>query len=207
HAPSERGTLQSPPSSAPSSMITCPYCHATNAAEAQRCATCDRALFSVETIREGSLVGQGGRYEIQRFLGRGGWGMVYKAYDRKLEEVVALKVLRHSEAPSASEKDERRFVAEIKLARKVRHPNVCAIHEYGEDGPLRYISMEFIDGKDLRLLLRERGRPTTAEAFEIVLGAAAGLGAVHQAGVVHRGLQPRNLLIGGPNLVPLIDLP
>jgi serine/threonine-protein kinase len=186
-------------------MVTCPYCHASNSPEAQRCATCDRALFGVETIREGSLVGQGGRYEIQRFLGRGGWGMVYKAYDRKLEEVVALKVLRHSELPASSERDERRFVAEIRLARKVRHPNVCAIHEYGEDGPLRYIAMEFIDGKDLRLLLREKGRPTTGEAFQIVLGAAAGLVAVHQAGVVHRDLKPDNIMIDVHGVVRLMD--
>ena len=79
-------------------------------------------------------------------------GLVYKARDRVLDEVVALKVLRPGFAVNAEA--DRRFRSEIKLARKVSHRNVCRIHEYGEDGGLRYLSMEFVDGSDLKQAVR-----------------------------------------------------
>ena len=107
------------------------------------------------------------RYEILTPLGKGGMGMVFKARDRVLDETVALKVLR----------------AEIKLARRVRHRNVCGIHEYGEDGSLRYIAMELIEGTDLKQLLREQGALPTPQAFEVAVQLAQGLEAIHDAGV------------------------
>jgi tRNA A-37 threonylcarbamoyl transferase component Bud32 len=79
----------------------------------------------------------------------------------------------------------RRFRSEIKLARRVTHPNVCRIHEYGEDGTLRYISMELIEGTDLKQLLRVRGRLPTAEAYDVAIQIADGLQAIHRIGVVH----------------------
>ena len=88
-----------------------------------------------------------GRYEIEQPLGRGGMGRVYKALDRVMEERVAVKVLR-SEFMLDPEMS-RRFVSEIKLARKIGHRNVCRIHEYGEDGDIRFIVMELISGVTL----------------------------------------------------------
>src|SRR6185503_9697938 len=94
-------------------------------------------------------------YELRRLLGRGGMGSVYLAHDRALDELVALKILRGDLAESAHVA--RRFRSEIKLARKVTHPSVCRIHDYGEDGRIHYISMELIDGPDLRQVVAARG--------------------------------------------------
>jgi serine/threonine protein kinase len=101
----------------------------------------------------GALVGS--RYEIRERLGSGGMGTVYKAHDRVLDETVALKILRREIA--GSPEMARRFRSEIKLARRVRHPNVCGIHEYGEEGDLRYISMELIEGTDLKQIVQGQG--------------------------------------------------
>jgi serine/threonine protein kinase len=113
-----------------------------------------------------------GRYEVQGRLGAGGMGVVYKARDRLLDEVVALKVLR----PDATGSDEmaRRFRSEIRLARAVSHRNVCRIHEHGEEGALRYVSMTFVDGIDLpaAALVRStdsRLRSRPALTFEALL--------------------------------------
>ena len=97
-------------------------------------------------MRQGELIA--GRYEIRNRLGKGGMGAVYRAYDRVLEEDVALKVLRE-DATNKSEAA-RRFRTEIKLARRVIHRNVCRIFEYGEDAGRRFISMELIEGTDLK---------------------------------------------------------
>ena len=139
----------------------CPTCQAPNDDTAETCFTCGAAL--AVTVRLGSVVA--GRYEIQQQLGKGGMGVVYRAHDRLLDEQVAIKVLRPEVArdPEIS----RRFQSEIKLARRVSHKNVCRIHEYGEDKGLRYISMEYMQGVDLRQILRERGGLPTDEAFDL----------------------------------------
>src|ERR671923_1785390 len=116
--------LRSPPPKSPAHMI-CPDCHSETDAEAEACFSCGKALH---VLTQGAVLAE--RYEIVSPLGKGGMGRVYKAYDRVLEEQVALKVLRPE---FAREPDmARRFLSEIKLARKVSHPNVCRIHEYGE---------------------------------------------------------------------------
>ena len=90
---------------------------------------------------------------------------------------MAIKVLR---AEFAREPEMRaRFLSEIRLARRVSHPNVCRIHEYGEDGPLRYLSMELVEGVNLKDVLRG-ARPATDEVFDVTLQLAAGLSAVHE---------------------------
>src|SRR5262245_44921328 len=119
--------------------MRCPACGVENEPGAEACFKCGKALF---TLTEGALLAA--RYEILSPLGRGGMGIVYKAHDRELDEMVAVKVLRAEVA--RSEDMARRFRSEIKLARRVRHPNVCGIHEYGQDGHLRFIAMELVDG-------------------------------------------------------------
>ena len=155
----------------------------------------------VNGLAKGSLVA--GRYEILAPLGKGGMGMVYKAHDRVLDEVVALKVLR----PEVADSPEmgHRFLAEIKLARSVSHRNVCRIHEYGEDRGLRYISMAFVDGVDLKHVLRSRGRLPHAEAYDIAISIAEGLQAIHEEGIVHRDLKTPNLMIDPRGIVKLMD--
>ncbi len=153
------------------------------------------------SIRSGSLVG--GRYEILDLLGEGGMATVFKARDRALDVSVALKILKAS--PSRDPELARRFRSEIKLAWRVRHRNVCGIHEYGEDGDVLYISMELVDGKDLRHLLRESGPLVWEQAYDVAIQIAEGLDAIHEAGVIHRDLKPANITLDARGLVRLMD--
>ncbi len=181
--------------------MICPSCGAAGANDGAICASCGRVLDPSGRLPLGYLVA--GRYELRRFLGEGGMGTVYEAYDRKLEERVALKILKADFAHSVEM--ERRFRHEIKLARRLRHPNVCAIHEYGEAGPLRYIALELIEGADLKRRLREHGALPAAEAFRIAIQIAHGLDCIHKAGVVHRDLKTSNVMLDRNGDVRLMD--
>ena len=179
--------------------MICPACNAVNEDDADACFTCGRALGA---LTQGSVIAN--RYEVLKPLGKGGMGMVYKAHDRMLEESVAIKVLR-AEFTSTPEMAQR-FRHEIKLARKVSHRNVCRIHEYGEDGGMRYISMEFIEGDDLKQLARERGGLLSIEeAFDLSAQTADGLQAIHDVGIVHRDLKNSNIMRDHRGLVRLMD--
>jgi serine/threonine protein kinase len=189
---------------------TCPSCQAPNPPAAVTCVRCGSSLtvaapntsFVVSVdLRPGTLFH--GRYEIQGLLGRGGMGMVYKARDRTLDEVVAIKVLRPDFAhdPKMAE----RFKSEIKLARRVRHKNVCTIHDFGEEKGLLYISMELIGGVDLKHVLRERGALPTAEAYDMCIQVAEGLQSVHEAGILHRDLKTPNIMKDELGVARLMD--
>ncbi len=178
--------------------MICPSCRAENDPSADACFTCGRALGA---LTQGSVIA--GRYEILSPLGRGGMGMVYKAHDRMLEETVAIKVLRSEFA--RTQEMAKRFRHEIKLARRVSHRNVCRIHEYGEDGPLRYISMEYLQGNDLKQELREKGPPPAEEAFDVTIQVAEGLQAIHDVGIIHRDLKTPNLMRDARGVVRLMD--
>jgi serine/threonine protein kinase len=143
------------------------------------------------------------RYELLSELGHGGMGTVFKAHDLSLDEVVALKVLRGDAPPDPGMA--QRFRSEVKLAWRVRHRNVCGIHEYGEDGDLLYISMELVEGRDLKAILREQGALPWEEAYDVALQAAEGLQAIHGSGVIHRDLKPANIIRDADGLVRLMD--
>jgi predicted Ser/Thr protein kinase len=179
--------------------MICPSCQAPNDDSAEVCFTCGRALGA---LTQGDLID--GRYRVDSPLGKGGMGMVYKAHDLMLDETVAIKVLR-SEFANTQDMA-RRFRHEIKLARKVTHRNVCRIHEYGEAAGQRWISMEYVDGTDLRQLTRERGGflPAT-EAFDVAVQAAEGLQAIHDVGIIHRDLKTSNIMRDSRGLVRLMD--
>jgi serine/threonine-protein kinase len=187
--------------------MNCPACRAENEASAATCASCGGSLevptavlISVD-LTPGALFH--GRYEILGPLGRGGMGMVYKARDRTLDEVVAIKVLRPDFAQDPRMAD--RFKSEIKLARRIRHRNVCGIHDYGEDRGLLYISMEFIEGVDLKRILRERGALASEKAYDVAIQVAEGLQAVHEAGVIHRDLKTPNIMLDSAGVARLMD--
>jgi serine/threonine protein kinase len=181
--------------------MTCPACGATNSDDASACVACGEALSRRGTIKPGFLLA--GRYEILTTLGQGGMGVVYKAHDRTLNEIVAIKVLRPDAA--ASPEMARRFLTEIRLARTVTHRNVCRIHEYGEDQGLHYISMSFVDGVDLKHLLRERGALPPDEAYDVMLQVAEGLQAIHDEGIIHRDLKTPTLMMDERGVVRLMD--
>jgi serine/threonine-protein kinase len=142
------------------------------------------------------------RYEIREYLGRGGMGSVYRAFDRVLDEEVALKVQRAESArgPEA----ERRFRSEVKLARQVSHPNVCRLHDGGQEGARRWISMEVVHGETLAARLK-RGPLPVEEVLALGVQAADGLAAVHRAGIVHRDLKTLNLMRDASGCVRLMD--
>jgi eukaryotic-like serine/threonine-protein kinase len=178
--------------------MQCPACGAEIAGNAAVCPACSAPL---PAVAPGTLLA--GRYEIQALLGAGALGRVYRALDRTLNEAVAVKVL-HPETTRSAEIT-RRFRNEIKLARRVRHVNVCAIHEYGEEGPLQYVAMELVDGADLQRVLRERGPLPPAEVLEVALQVVRGLAAIHDAGVIHRDLKTSNIVRDRSGAVRLLD--
>ena len=178
--------------------MICPSCRTDNDDTADNCFQCGVGLFA---LTQGAVLAA--RYEILRPLGRGGMGMVYRALDRELDEQVAIKLLRAdiARAPEMA----RRFRSEIKLARRVRHRNVCAIHEYGQDGHLRFIVMELVPGVDLRSVLRRDGPPPADRVYDIGLEVATGLQAIHDVGIVHRDLKTPNIMIDARGDVRLMD--
>ncbi len=144
-----------------------------------------------------------GRYELQSLLGKGAMGTVYRARDTLVGDVVALKTLDLGQGagPDALE----RFRREVRLARRISHPHVARMHDLGEDAGRSYLTMELIEGSDLKGLL-DRERPLTpARAARIALAVCEGLAAAHAAGVVHRDLKPGNVLVETSGRVVLTD--
>jgi tetratricopeptide (TPR) repeat protein/predicted Ser/Thr protein kinase len=145
----------------------------------------------------------GDRYEISGVLGEGGCGVVYRAHDRALDRTVALKTIHPSVAanPTALE----RFKREILLSSKITHRNVVRIHDLGEAGSLKFISMEFIEGVDLKQIVRRDGPLPRERAIELIRQVADALRAAHEAGVVHRDLKPQNVLVDASNRAWIAD--
>jgi serine/threonine-protein kinase len=148
-----------------------------------------------------SLVG--GRFQILGLLGTGGMGSVYKARDIELDEVVALKMLKREAL--ASSRALARFRQEVKIARRVTHPNVARTFDIGEHGTERFLTMEYIEGESLARLLAREGILPLKRVVEIALPLCAGLGAAHAAGVVHRDLKPDNVLLDTTGRVVITD--
>jgi serine/threonine-protein kinase len=134
------------------------------------------------------------RYEVLGTLGKGGMGVVYRARDRQLDEVVALKLLR-PEALASDPTLLERFKQEIKLARRITHRNVLRTHDFGETAGVPYISMEYLEGVTLKDLVRNRGALPLGVGLSIAKQMCHGLGAAHEGGVVHRDIKPQNMLI------------
>lgn len=149
------------------------------------------------------------RYRIIGLLGRGGMGEVYRADDLTLGQSVALKFL--PERIDADRASLDRLLSEVRTARQVSHPNVCRVHDVGAvpatgAGPSRrFISMEYIDGEDLSVLLRRIGRLPSDKGVEIARQLCAGLAASHERGVLHRDLKPANIMLDGRGHVRITD--
>ena len=145
-------------------------------------------------------------HRIEGIAGRGGFGVVYRATHIHLDHVVALKLI--SSGRGGEETFRQRFISESRIAVSIRHPNVVAVHDAGEEDGLLYVTMDFIDGTDLRGLLNREGRLDPENAVSLVRQLAAALDAAHEKGLVHRDIKPGNVLIderGGGQHVYLTD--
>jgi eukaryotic-like serine/threonine-protein kinase len=145
-----------------------------------------------------------GRYEIQGVVGKGGMGIVYRAHDRDLDDLVAIKTLR-SDAVSADPTLLDRFKQEIRLARRITHPNILRTHDLGEANGLRYLSMEYIKGITLKHLVESDQVLPTPVALRIAKQMCAGLAAAHEAGVIHRDIKPQNIIIEPTGGLKIMD--
>lgn len=144
-----------------------------------------------------------GRYDVLAELGVGGMGAVYRAHDRELDELVALKVIRADLIREPDVLD--RFRVEVKLARRVTHRNVARTFELGHDGELTFCAMELVDGESLADRLAREGKLVPDQAIAIAHAVCEGLAAAHAAGVIHRDIKPANVLIARDGRVVVAD--
>ncbi len=194
-------------------MKECPQCGRKYPADQEECPECGITLPSStpppgETLPGDTMPGGvpprgeealapgtvlGGRYEILEVIGEGGMGWVYKARDREIDRTIAIKLIRRELA-----RDEtmiKRFRQEIVLARNVTHKNVLRIYDIAEAEGFKFITMPYIEGKDLKSLIAEKGRLNVEEAIAIARQVLEALKSAHEAGVIHRDLKPQNILI------------
>ncbi len=151
----------------------------------------------------GGPIDFGPRYKVERLLGQGGMGAVYLAYDQDLGRSVALKLVKpelmvHPEAMA-------RFRQELLLASKISHRNILRIHDLGDAGGMKFISMAFVDGEDLHHLLMREGKLPLERMLHITRQLCAALDAAHSEGVVHRDLKPQNIMLGAKDHVFVSD--
>jgi serine/threonine-protein kinase len=146
----------------------------------------------------------GDRYKVRSELGRGGMGVVFRASDLELDEEVALKVMLPGAFAQATE-GVAKLKHEVRLARRISHPNVVRVHDLVESDGLRCLSMEYVPGMTLLKLLRQHGRLALAPGLQIAKQLCRGLAAVHAEGIVHRDLKPQNIMVLPNGVVKLMD--
>jgi serine/threonine protein kinase/tetratricopeptide (TPR) repeat protein len=184
--------------------ITCPKCHHENPDETLYCGKCATSFSLSEEIDVTETIEApteeltrgttfANRYEIIEELGKGGMGRVYRVEDNKLKQEVALKLIKPEIAKD--KKTIERFRNELKIARDIRHKNVCGMYDLGEEHGSHYITMEYVAGEDLKGMIRMMGQLSTGKALSIAKQVCEGLGEAHSLGVVHRDLKPSNIMI------------
>ncbi len=150
-----------------------------------------------------SLPEQISRYRVLGLIGKGGMGIVVKGYDEMLQRTVAIKIL--SPHLAQDETTVARFLSEARAAASLQHPNIITIYEAGEDKGLYYFVMEFVNGKDLATVLRERGSLSVEETLVIAEQIASALDYAHQRGIIHRDIKASNIMVTWEGLVKVTD--
>lgn len=144
-----------------------------------------------------------GRYVVQAIVGTGGMAIVYRAFDKKKNRVVAIKVLRPEY--ESDEEFVRRFSREAEAASKVSHENIVNLLDVGIDGDLRYIVMEFVDGQTLKEMIRQQGFINPDTAIRMTIRILAAVDHAHRNGIVHRDIKPQNILVDSEGRVKVAD--
>ena len=196
--------------------MKCPNCSFENPANTSYCGKCaapldpakDLSFSQTETIRKplqelttGSIFA--GRYQVIEELGRGGMGRVYKVIDTKIREKVALKLIKPEVA--ADRETLSRFHDELRLARRVRHKNICAMFDLGEAEGSHFITMEYVHGEDLKSMIQMMGGLTVGAVLSIGKQICDGLAEAHRLDVVHRDLKPQNIMIDKGGNAKIMD--
>jgi serine/threonine protein kinase len=143
----------------------------------------------------GIMVSQLGRYEVIGELGQGAMGVVYKAKDPLIDRVVAIKTINLGLALDEKDEYEGRFYQEAKAAGRLNHPNIVTIYDVGKSGDVAYIAMEFLEGRELRDIMNERGILPVEQVLDVVAQVALGLAYAHEHGIVHRDVKPSNIML------------
>ncbi len=151
------------------------------------------------------MIKQLGRYEMLSELGQGAMGVVYKARDPLIDRVVAIKTINLGLALDEKEEYEGRFYQEARAAGRLNHPNIVTIYDVGKSGNIAFIAMEFLQGSELRDLLREERSMPVSQIIEIVAQVAEGLSYAHQHGIVHRDIKPSNIMLVRDGRIKITD--
>jgi serine/threonine protein kinase/Flp pilus assembly protein TadD len=197
--------------------MKCPKCHSENADTARFCSNCAAALSGAEDLPsvvftktlEASFIELvtgsvfAGRYRVIEELGKGGMGKVYRVLDTKLNEEVALKLIKPE--IYSDRKTLERFKNELKLARKVSQKNVGRMFDLGEEAGTHFITMEYVPGEDLKSSIRRFGRLPVGKSVAIATQICEGLSVAHKIGIVHRDLKPSNIMIDKEGNVRIMD--
>jgi serine/threonine protein kinase/tetratricopeptide (TPR) repeat protein len=197
--------------------MKCPSCQTENPPDSKFCRECATPLpppakdvlpdvTKTQRIPHRELAGGStfaGRYQVIEELGKGGMGRVYKVLDTKIKEKIALKLIRPEVA--SDEETIERFSNELKLARKIRHKNVCGMFDLGESEGAHFITMEFVHGEDLKSMIRMSTGLTVGTLLSVGRQVADGLAEAHGLGVVHRDLKPQNIMIDKGGHAKIMD--
>jgi len=155
-----------------------------------------------DQLRPGAVFA--GRYEVKEILGAGGMGVVYRAFDRELQEPVAIKTLR-AEALAGGNTALERFKQEIKLARRIAHRNVVRTYDLGEVGGTYYLTMEFVEGTSLKQLISSRGKLPVPVTLTVGKQLCRALEVAHAEGVIHRDIKPQNMVVEPNGFLKVMD--
>ena len=145
-----------------------------------------------------------GRYEVKEVLGAGGMGVVYRAFDRELQEPVAIKTLR-PEAMAGGSIALDRFKQEIRLARRIAHRNVVRTYDLGEEKGMYYLTMEYVEGTSLKQLITSRGKLPATVALTVGKQLCRALEVAHAEGVIHRDIKPQNIVVEPSGFLKVMD--
>lgn len=146
-----------------------------------------------------------GEFHLLRKLGSGGMADVFLAEQTSLQRYVAVKVMKPALMAHSGQDMVSRFKQEAMMAAGLNHPNIVQVYTIGQEGSLHYIAQEFVQGKDLASIIRERGKPDLSSALHVIRQVAAALKAAGQAGIVHRDIKPENILVTKKGEVKVAD--